>query len=190
MQLHQITPSVFRPQPPPLWYVTNGEVTVGPVLTGLLTRGVEYGRVPEYCRVRAFRGRWRNLRSVREIAALDTVKAVPATKPPSLVADFGCPLDRIRHEEDLCYKATQLSLIATGAESAMFHYVGRTLRSLTTRCVLGPMSTEALGRALPEHDLILRSARSGRPVLGPPYGPTEDALAIRFASSRGGVERR
>ena len=26
----------------------------------------------------------------------------------------------------------------------------------------------------------------GRPVFGPPYGPTEDALAMRFASSRGG----
>ena len=38
-----------------------------------------------------------------------------------------------------------------------------------------------------ERDLVLKAARMGRPVLGPPYGPTEDALAIRFASSRGGV---
>jgi hypothetical protein len=79
-----------------------------------------------------------------------------------------------------------MSLIATGAESALFHYRGRYGRSLVTRAVVGPMSTERLGYALPESDLVLRSARRGAPVFGPPFGPTEDALAMRFASSKGG----
>ena len=43
MQLQEIPKSVFRLEPPPLWYVTNGELTVGPVVTGLLMRGVEFG---------------------------------------------------------------------------------------------------------------------------------------------------
>jgi hypothetical protein len=186
VQIQQFQPSVFKPQPPPLWYVTNGELTVGPVVTGLLTRGVEYGRIPDYCQVRAFRGSWRELDSVREIAALNG-KSKPSIHAPSLLAELGRSVERIKHEDDLCYDVTQLALIATGAESAMLHYRGRSSWALTTRCVVGPMSNELVGRPLSEHDLVLKSARLGRPVTGPPYGPAEDALAIRFASSRGGV---
>ncbi|MEI9953814.1 MAG: hypothetical protein WDO74_33770 [Pseudomonadota bacterium] len=51
MELQQIPRSIFKQTPPPLWYVTNGELTVGPVVTGLLIRGVEAGRVPEFCQV-------------------------------------------------------------------------------------------------------------------------------------------
>jgi hypothetical protein len=69
----------------------------------------------------------------------------------------------------------------------MFHYRGRSSPSLVTRSVLGPMSRERLGYALHENDPLLRAARLGRPVCGPPYGPTEDALAMRFASSQGGA---
>ncbi len=185
MQLQPIPHSVFKSQPPPLWYVTNGELTVGPVLTGLLIKGVEYGRVPEYCHVRPMPGLWRKLDSVREIAALNS----KITKAPSYdqLAESTRLIERIRDEEELCHDVTRLSLIVTGAESAMLHYRGRYSRTLTTRCVLGPMSTERLGYELSEHDLVLQSARLGRPVLGPPYGPTEDALAIRFASSESGV---
>jgi len=186
MALHEPSTSVFRPVPPPLWYVTNGELTVGPVLTDLLRRGFEFGRIPEYCQVRAFRGDWRDLYSVREIAALNS-KVGP--KPPSeeQFVEWSRPVERLRDEEELAHTVTWLSLIATGAESAMFHYRGRFSRSLVTRSVLGPMSNERLGHALSERDLVLQSARMGRPVVGPPYGPIEDALAKRMASSSGGV---
>lgn len=188
LQTQDIPRSVFRPEPPPLWYVTNGETTVGPVLTGLLMKGVEYGRVPDYCHVRALRGTWRKLESVREIAALHS-KVTQVVKAPTQdqLAELSRPLERIRDEEELCHDITRLSLIVTGAESAMFHYLDRSARTPVTRCVLGPMSSERLGHALPPYDVVLRAARSGRPVLGPPYGPAEDALAIRFASSQGGV---
>lgn len=188
MQLHQIPLSVFKPLPPPLWYVTNGEIKVGPVLTGLLKRGVEHGRVPDYCKVAAYGGSWRKLKSVREIAALDSKSTSTAAKPPSgeRLVELSRPLGRIRDEDELCYHVTRVSLIATGAESGMFHFLGRS-RSLTTRCVLGPMSSERLNEVLPDNDLVVRAARRGRPVFGPPYGQTEDALAIRFASSSGGV---
>ena len=81
MELNQIPRSVFKQTPPPLWYVTNGELTVGPVVTGLLIRGVEFGRVPDYCHVSPFRGDWRTLNSVREIAALNS--KVNGTAPSS-----------------------------------------------------------------------------------------------------------
>jgi hypothetical protein len=179
--------SVLKSNPPPLWYVTNGDVTVGPVLTNLLKRGVEHGRVPEYCHVRAYLGRWRKLQSVREIAALYK-GAPPAPKEPrdACLAEVA-PALRTRDHDEVCYHVTRLALLATSAESGMLHLRERSSRSIVTRCVLGPVSDERMHQELPEDDLVLRSARVGRPVLGPPYGPTEDALAIRFASSQGGV---
>ncbi len=186
MDLKQIPTSVFRPTPPPLWYVTNGELTVGPVVTGLLIRGVEFGRVPEYCQVSPYHGDWRTLSSVREIAALNSKVNGSAPSQEQLL-EWTRPVERMKDEAELSHTITWLALMATGAESAMFHYRGRNQRSLVTRSVLGPISNERLGYALPEHDLVLKAARQNRPVVGPPYGQTEDALAIRFASSRGGV---
>jgi hypothetical protein len=49
------------------------------------------------------------------------------------------------------------------------------------------MSMERLGRALDDWDPLLEAARLGKPVVGPPYGPVEDALAMRMATSQGGV---
>lgn len=186
MQLQELPKSIFRLEPPPLWYVTNGDLTVGPVVTGLLLRGVEAGRVPDYCHVRTYRGDWRTLTSVREISALNSKAFAKAPTSEQLV-EWGRPVERIKDEMELAHTVTWLSLVTTGAESAMFHYRGRYGRSLVTRSVLGPMSNERLGYALPETDLLLKSARAHRPVFGPPYGPVEDALAMRFASSQGGA---
>lgn len=189
MQLYNLPQSVFKPEPPPLWYVTNGELTVGPVVTGLLLKGVTHGRVPDYCHVRTMRGSWRALEAVREIAGLNGTNA-PAPSPSSayaVLAQRSRPLERIRDEDELCDLIARLTRAVTGAESAMLHWVGRTTRTLTTRAVVGPMSTERLGYALPEDDLVLKSALAGRPVLGPPFGPHEDTLAKRFATSQGGV---
>jgi hypothetical protein len=182
----QIPLTVFRPEPPPLWYVTNGELTVGPVVTSLLIRGVEYGRVPEDCHVRSFRGGWRTLDSVREVRALQR-NGCPVGPSAEQLAESWRPIERIKDELELCNTVTWLSLAATGAESAMFHYRCRSARALITRSVIGPMSNERLHVALPEHDLLLRAARLARPVIGPPYGPSADALAMRFASSKGGA---
>ena len=82
MQLQQIPLSVFKPKPPPLWYVTNGEIRVGPVLTGLLKRGVEHGRVPDYCRVAAYGGSWRKLKRCAR-SPRSTPRARPRQKPPT-----------------------------------------------------------------------------------------------------------
>jgi len=179
-------PSVFRPLPPPLWYVTNGELTVGPVTTQLLIRGVEHGRVPDECDVTQYEGGWRNVYLVREIAALNSKSGVQPLTEEQLV-EWSRPGARIRDEEELSHTVTWLALVTTGAESAMFHYCGRRSRSFFTRSIIGPMSTERMGRALPEWDPLLESARLGQPVVGPPYGPLEDALAMRMATSAGGV---
>jgi hypothetical protein len=165
--------------------VTNGELTVGPVVTGLLLRGIDAGRIPDYCHVRTFRGSWRSLVSIREINA--RARNDDTKREGQEVAEWIQSLERIRDEMEFCHTATWLALVATGAESAMFHYRGRGARSLVTRSVIGPISKERLGYALNQSDPVLRVARLGRPVTGPPYGPIEDALAMRFASSAGGA---
>jgi hypothetical protein len=185
MRLSEIPHTLFPLQPPPLWYVTNGELTVGPVVTGLLTRGVEYGRVPDYCHVRPYRGNWRALLGVREISALR--RKLDAQAGAARVAEWQRALERIRDEDELCHTVTWIAMLATSAESGMFHFRSRSPRALVTRAVVGPMQKDRLGYPLPEDDLLLLAARRGKPVTGPPYGPTEDALAMRFATSRGGA---
>ncbi|HVW27976.1 MAG TPA: GAF domain-containing protein [Polyangiaceae bacterium] len=178
--------SVLKPNPPPIWYVTNGEVLVGPVYTSLLVRGVEEGRVPEHCRVSADSGRWRRLLSVREIAARHRLYASPEEVVEAL-AELEHPRERIRDAEELSHHATRLAMLVTRAECGMLHLRDRGARSFSTRAVLGPISTRGLSDVLPEADLVVRAAYLGRPVVGPPYGPVEDALALRFAGSEGGV---
>jgi hypothetical protein len=177
--------SVLKPNPPPLWYVTNGEITVGPVITTLLVRGVEAGKVPEDCRVSAEYGRWRSLDSVREIAARKRPisRAVEAAEA---FRELARSRERIRDQDELCHHLTRMAMFVTGAESAMFHLRYGPQR-FSTRAVLGAMPDGDLNEALPETDLVLKAALLGRPVTGPPYGPAEDALALRFAASAGGV---
>lgn len=188
MQLDSFQFTVVKPNPPPLWFVTNGETTVGPVVTDLLKRGVEYGRVPEYCRAGVPNGRWRKLESIREIAALyRTPGAAVSPMVDECFDELRRLTERARDRDEDCYQVTRLAMIATGAESGMLHFRDGRSRSLRTRCVLGPMSDELLNQTLPDNDPVLRAALLGLPVLGPPYGPAEDALAIRFATSEGGV---
>jgi hypothetical protein len=49
------------------------------------------------------------------------------------------------------------------------------------------MSKELLYERLSPLDPLLRSARRGTPIFGPPDGPAERALAKRFATTQGGV---
>ena len=179
-------PSVFLPKPPPLWYVSRGDVTVGPVITTQLTRGVASGRVPDDCLVRAWRGDWRDLASVREVAALHK----PPTKDPKLEQIFEWELaaDRVKKDAmELCHTVAWLARMATGAECAIVHFRSRLDHPLRTRAVVGPMPTTLLGHPLPESDPALHEAFRGRAIVGPPFGRAEDALAIRFASSKNGV---
>src|SRR5690348_17342135 len=61
-----------KTNPTALWVVSNGEVTIGPVRTELLLRGIQHGRVPLDCQVRAAGSdEWRPLDALREVAALN-----------------------------------------------------------------------------------------------------------------------
>jgi hypothetical protein len=188
MQLHSIPQSVFRPVPPPLWYVSDGERSVGPVLTRRLVDHVQAGQVPDWCQVRLTRGKWRKLDWVREISAIKRPVFRPskaAVKEAFLELSYqtGC----IRDEDEFFHELTETARAMVGGQSAMLHCFQRSARAMVTRSVVGRIPTERLGQLLPEDDLVLQVARLNRPVFGPPYGPTEDALAQRFAYAEGGV---
>jgi len=187
-----IAPPVFGlvpSSPTPVWFVSNGETTVGPVATNLLKRGVEYGRIPYSCVVSPPAGWWRRLEAVREIAALwkRSSVSVPSPVPERLAQLESLTPARIRDQDEVCYQITRLAIALTGAESGMFHFRERRSSSLTTRCVLGPMSKGMLYERLSPMDPLLRYAHTGTPIFGPPDGPAERALAKRFATTQGGV---
>ena len=187
-----LAPPVFGlvlPRPSPVWFVSNGENTVGPVATDLLKRGVAYGKIPYSCVVSPPAGSWRRLEGVREIAALWKRSSVSAPSPVTerLAGLESLAPARIRDQDEVCYQVTRLAIALTGAESGMFHFRERKSWSLTTRCVLGPMSKEMLYERLSPMDPLLRSAHTGTPIFRPQHGPAERALAKRFATTRGGV---
>lgn len=188
--------SVIKPNPPPLWYVTNGDVTVGPVVTDLLKRGVAHGAIPEDCSVRRTDGTWRPLETVREIASLQKRPGSVASAPNGVPAERGARI-RSRDQDEVCFHVTRLAMLVTGAESAMLHIRERDTRTLRTRSVLGSVSTERLNTELADNDLVLRLACVGRPIFssldgfsedfGSLAGASEDALAERFHSADGDV---
>jgi len=187
-----LAPPVFGlvpPSPSPVWFVSNGENTVGPVPTNLLKRGVAYGKIPPFCVVSPPAGSWRRLQGVREIAALWKRSSGSAPSPVTerLAGLESLAPARIRDQDEVCYQVTRLAIALTGAESGMFHFRERTSWFLTTRCVLGPMSKEMLYERLSPIDPLLRPAQMAAPIFGTPDGPAEQALARRFATTQGGV---
>jgi hypothetical protein len=146
-------------------------------------RGVEAGRIPEYCRVSPNQERWRPLDAVREIAA----KKRRPTEAAEALSELERRDARLRDEDERLHRIVELAMFVTRAESGMLHLRSGAPRSFSTRAVLGPIPAGCLNEMLPEDDLVLGSALLGRPLTGPPYGPAEDALALRFAASAGGV---
>ncbi len=186
MELHQIPRSIFKQTPPPLWYVTNGELTVGPVVTGLLIRGVGSG-----ARARVLPGQpvsrrlarvdlgARNCRAdqqdQRQRAERGTIGGVDPTGRANQGrvrvephGDLVVVDDDGRGERDVSLPRSQPTLAD--------HALGD--RADLERAPRLRLAGERLG---------VESGAHGPPCPRPPYGPTEDALAIRFASSRGGV---
>ena len=70
----QLTSDFSNPPSAPEWLVSNGKVTVGPVATDLLLRGVMHGRVPSTSWVRQTGWQsWREVGKIREVSALKRV---------------------------------------------------------------------------------------------------------------------
>jgi hypothetical protein len=166
-----ITPSTGK-KPPPLWFVTNGEVTVGPVTTNLLLRGVAQDRVPRDCLVRERTWKaFRKLERIREVAALrraqsqyGSVLVEPARwKDPStnsgqlLFRGLERELLRAADPGEVLARCLTETMRVTGACVGAVHRRRPPQSGLVTTCVSGPGMSSKLGElvALDDPSLLL-----------------------------------
>jgi hypothetical protein len=149
----------------PEWFVCNGGVTVGPVRTDLLLRGVIHGRVPSSAWVRQTGWQnWRELGKIREVSALTRVldRRVdePALEPSSLHESA----EAVAHAADAgeaLLIALHAAVQATSATVGLAHRIREPLLLPTTSCLF-EAPTERLGEVLPWFDPAFALARSGR----------------------------
>lgn len=181
----QLNCDPFARPSPPQWLVSNGSITVGPVRTELLLRGVLHGRVPTDSMVREVGWQnWREIGQIREVCALKRVLertvAEPGPKAPSLRESAAAVAEASDFGEALLL-ALHAAAQATSATVGLAHRVREPLLLPTTSCVF-ESSTEALGEVLPWFDPAFALARSGGLVLGPAHeGVVERAISARLA---------
>lgn len=174
-----------RVQPPPLWFVTNGEITVGPVRTGLLLRGVVHGRIPEDCLIRELRWKsWRGLAQIREIRALRQRQAwgilAADTPAPPNAANADLVLRHAGETREALLFSLNMAVKRTGASVGLLHRVEMPWSEPVTSCAHGPGMHGLLSASLPDADLMLGAARARRIVIGRP----DESAVHRAASQR------
>jgi hypothetical protein len=174
---------------PPLWYVTDGDVTVGPLRTELLLRGVRAGRIPDDCRVREARWEvWRPLEQVREIRAVYRSQEVASAARQWDVLEHATGVHRFlvcaQDAREVLLFGLHAAALRTGAEFGLVHRVVDALRPPVTAFVHGPGLTHQLGAELAVSDLMLGAARGRRSVVGDPNATSvHRAAAQRLAGS-------
>jgi hypothetical protein len=181
----QLNCDPFARPSPPQWLVSNGSITVGPVRTELLLRGVLHGRVPTDSMVREVGWQnWREIGQIREVCALKRVLERAVAEPNAKAASLresAAAVAEARDVGEALLLALHSAAQATSATVGLAHRVREPLLLPTTSCVF-ESSTEALGEVLPWFDPAFALARSGGLVLGPAHeGVVERAISARLA---------
>ena len=164
----------------PLWIVSDGDNTVGPIRTELLLRGVKHGRVPSDCHVREVGSdEWRRLDQVREIAGL--------TGQSGSVQDFELAardLQEARDEREVLLLLLHGAAVATRAECGLLHRFRAPVGLPVTSYAYGDTDS-ALGRVLSPQDPAYVLAQAGQCLRGAPSeGIAEQLVAERLLDPR------
>jgi hypothetical protein len=180
------------------FFVTDGEVTIGPVDGELLARGIASGKVPFEALV--WCAGWEQWCCVRDYASahalLPTEEAAVASAKLARVSDLS-PLQMpatdiqaqtLSEARDLGHAASSflsMCAAATGAECGWVHVFSRSSGgAMVTLEGIGPRSAFGLGRTIDASDQALRAAREGRTVLGEPIpGVVGSAVAARVLAT-------
>jgi hypothetical protein len=178
-----------RKKPPPLWFVTNGETTVGPVRTDLLLRGIVHERIPNDCMVRELHWRsWRRLEQIREIRCLKSEQArgsadavAIARRPKIDVAPW------LTHSSDITevllfalHAAVELSGASGGVCYRARDDSGRAVVSYGS----GVSGHDLLGLRIDRPDPSIALAHAGHGTIGEPdAGPVEMAIFDRLGAA-------
>ena len=177
-------------RPDPLsWLVTNGTVTVGPVRTELLLRGVMHGRVPNDSLVREVGWtEWRAIGQIREVCALKRVLDrqidEPNPKPPSL-RESAEALSQAADAGEALLLVLHAVAHATSATVGLGHRLREPLLLPTTSC-LYEAPAEALGGVMAWFDHAFVAARAGRAIFGTPDS-SDGARAVSRRLVSGGT---
>ena len=183
---------ISRPstQPPPAWLVCNGGVTIGPVATDLLLRGVMHGRVPNSSWVKQTGWQsWREVGKIREVSALRRVlDRTPDDESTFKLASLRDGAEAVAQASDpgeALLIALHAAAHATSATVGLAHRIRKPLLLPTTSCVFGA-SSQRLGEVLPWFDPAFTLARLGLARLMPGAGgagSVEQALCARLSPS-------
>lgn len=167
--------------------VCNGGVTVGPVRTDLLLRGVLHGRVPSSAWVRQTGwDNWRELGQIREVSALSRIldrRVDDSVAEPSNFRDGADAVARATDVGEALLIALHVAALATSATAGLAHRVREPLLLPTTSCLFDAPS-ERLGEVLPWFDPAFTLARGGRAKLltGPgERGGVQQAVSARLS---------
>lgn len=164
-----------KTSPAALWIVSNGEVTIGPVRTELLLRGIRHGRVPPDCQVRAAGSdEWRPLEALREVAALHG--------NAGSVGDFqraAAEIAAARDEREVLLLLLHGAAAATRATRGLIHRQRLPVDLPVTSYSFGGLE-ESLGNVISYQDPAYGQALSGQFLLGAP----SDGLAERIVAAR------
>lgn len=164
-------------RPPPLWVVSDGERTVGPVSTTLLVKGVGEGRVPAECYVRAQRALiWRPVGEVREVRAYETMLYRRAQRAPVTRASaLGALIDLCESTRETLGLGLELAAERTGASVGLLHLFVAD-KPAETRHATGAFDPDCFGRPLAAEEPTARMAGAGCIALGDPRRDPELAL--------------
>jgi hypothetical protein len=164
-----------KTSPTALWVVSNGEVTIGPVRTELLLRGIRHGRVPLDCHVRAAGSdEWRPLDALREVAALNG--------QAGSVGDFqraAAEIADARDEQEVLLLLLHGAAAATRATRGLVHRQRPPVRLPVTSYSFGGLD-DALGCVVSYQDPAYHIALNGQTLAGSP----DAGLAERIVAER------
>ncbi|MEO8903975.1 MAG: hypothetical protein ABI488_16715 [Polyangiaceae bacterium] len=165
------------------WLVSNGSVTVGPVRTELLLRGVLHGRVPDGSWVRQTGWpSWREVGKIREVSALKRVlaRSHEELRAPASLREGQEAMSHATDAGEALLIALHAAAHATCATVGLAHRLREPLLLPTTSCVF-EAPAELLGEVLPWFDPAFALARGGGFALGrADAGVVERALAARL----------
>jgi hypothetical protein len=170
---------------PARWYVTNGEMVVGPVGTDLLLRGITSARIPDDCMVMQEEwNEWRNLVEIRELSAIGPV---PSWSEGSAVSSPKVPeelVEKARDAGEALLFAMHAAVTAVRATAALVHRIREPFVGLVTSSAHGV--DDELGQVIPSYDPVLSLAHERKILIGrPDEGSAERAIARRFSSCNG-----
>lgn len=180
------------------FFVTDGEVTVGPVDGDLLTRGIQAGKVPLEAMVWC-QGwdRWQSVdvyareagliahtEKAKQHAKLARVSDLAALQLPPIDPQKQSLAEAASLNEAACM-ALSMAAAVSGAECGWVHVQSREAAgAMITLDGIGPRSAFGIGRTIDPSDQALRVAREGRTVLSEPIpGVVGSAIAARILAT-------